>query len=556
MANIFPTHLRCEYLIDPLGIDAEKPRLSWVLESKQRNQNQTGYHILVSSKMKLLNADEGDLWDSGKVDSDQTNQIEYDGVPLKSKMFCFWKVRVWDDKNQASEWSVAAKWSMGLLKPSDWKAKWIGEPARRDLWIKKILPKLREDPCPLLRKSFSVKSSFKRAIVHVSALGHYELYLNETKVGENILSPEWTDYDVRVQYQTYDVTALLKEGKNVIGAILADGWYKGYLGPTGYINDVYGVNRRFILQLSIEKSNGTTEEIISDEAWRIWRDGPIRKSDHFMGEIYDVRKEQLRWNEPDFDDLNWEFVTVDNTVKTKLVSQMNEPIKIIKEIKPISISEPKPGKFIFNLGQNIAGFCKIKLNDSICDDGARIQLRHGEMLDMNGCLYTKNLRTAKATDVYIYHGNEEREFCPHFTYHGFQYVELTGLKPGIKPDLAMLTGCAIASSVPLTGSFECSNQMLNQLWKNILWTQWDNLISVPTDCPQRDERMGWMGDAQVFSQTSMFNMDMAAFYTKWIRDIRDGQTESGAYPDIIPYSFKFARKLKFIKYLNIVNSPG
>ena len=554
MGDITPTYLRCEYLIDPLGIDVLKPRLSWVLESNLRNQTQSGYQILVASNLDLINADKGDLWDTGKVNSDQTNQIEYDGTPLKSKMFCFWKVRAWDKKDQPSDWSSTAFWSMGFLNQSDWKAKWIGSPTKRNLFIKKILPKIRRDPSPLLRKKFSIDGKIKRAMVYISALGHYELYINGIKIGNHILAPEWTDYHKRVQYQTFEVTDTLQEGDNVISTMLADGWYRGYTGPTGYFNDVYGVNRRLILQLSIEKSDESIEEIVSDGSWKIFKDGPIRKSDHFKGEIYDARKEQDGWNQVDYDDSTWKKVTVDDTVKANLVTQMNQPIKIIKKIKPVAVMEPKRGKFIYNLGQNIAGFCKIKLSGKVCNINAKIKLRHGEMLDSKGRLYTKNLRGASPIDIFITKDNEEREYYPRFTYHGFQYVEVSGLKSGIMPDLDMITGYAIASSSPLVGLFECSHPKVNKLWSNILWTQWDNLISVPTDCPQRDERCGWMGDAQVFSQTSMYNLDMAAFYTKWIQDIRDAQTKEGAYPDIVPYTLKFLGG--FIAYVHLVNSPA
>ncbi|MHA1650149.1 MAG: glycoside hydrolase family 78 protein [Candidatus Helarchaeota archaeon] len=532
---IKPIYLRSEYLVNPLGIDVLEPRLSWVLESEERNQKQSAYQILVASSENLLKNDRGDLWDSKKVDSDQTNHIIYAGTPLKSQMVCFWKVRVWDGDGNPSEWSDIAMWSMGLLSPTDWKAKWIGPPKKRFLFrrLRRFFRKKNIDPSPLLRKSFNLKEKIKRAIVFVTALGEYELYLNGKRVGDHILAPEWTDYHKRIQYQTYDVTNLLQEGENVIGAVLADGWY---IGNTGIIagSRIWGNDRRFIFQMVIEYADGRREEIISDNTWKIYKDGPIRRADHYLGEIYDARKEQPGWDMPGFDDSAWQSVTVDETIRANLVAQMNEPIRIVHEIKPISISEPVPGVFIFNLGQNIAGWCKIRLNPSICDPGQPIKLRHGEMLKPDGTLYTKNLRFAKATDVFIYDGSEEREFHPHFTYHGFQYVEVTGLKEGVKPPLDLITGCVICSDAPLVGSFESSDSTLNKLWQNILWTQRDNLHSIPTDCPQRDERLGWMGDAQIFCQTSIFNMDMAAFYTKWLQDIRDAQFHDGQYSDYAP----------------------
>ncbi|MHA1379483.1 MAG: glycoside hydrolase family 78 protein [Candidatus Helarchaeota archaeon] len=531
-----PKFLRCEYLINPLGIDVLNPRLSWILESTDRSQKQkqTAYHILVASSKEILEQNKGDIWDTNKVTSDKSIHIEYKGSILESSKYYYWKVKVWDKDDNMSDWSQSAFWSMGLLKRSDWKAKWIGPPPKKISRIRKKLPK-KYDPLPLLRKNFEIMGKIKRAIVYVTALGEYELYLNGKRVGDHLLAPEWTDYDFRVQYQTYDVTDLVREGENIIGAILADGWYMGNLGPgLTFIHHYYGNDRRLLMQMSVEQVDGKIEEIITDSDWKILENGPIESSDHFMGETYNMQKEPEGWDRIGFDDSIWSSVTVDLNIKKKMVSQMNEPIRKIKEIKPIEVSEPKPGVFIFNLGQNIAGWCKIKLDENVCEENATIILRHGEMLNPDGTLYTKNLRRAKAIDKYILKNNKERVFHPHFTYHGFQYVEVTGLKKGIKPDLDLITGCAISSDVRRVSSFECSDDTANKLWKNILWTQIDNLISVPTDCPQRNERMGWMGDAQVFCQTSIFNMDMAAFYTKWIQDIRDGQYKNGKYPDMVP----------------------
>ena len=543
MRNMKPNFLRCEYLANPLGIDVRNPRLSWILESEARNQRQTAYQILIASSEDLLQNNEGDLWDSTKIESDQSIQINYQGEPLKSRMFCYWKVRVWDKDNQVSDWSEPAFWSMGLCESEDWKAKWIGAPAKRFYLLRHLFPK-KITPSPLLRKSFIIEGKIRRALVYVTALGEYELHLNGTRVGDHFLAPEWTDYDYRVQYQTYDVTELLKEGENVIGAILADGWFAGHIGLTFFWNHtVYGINRRLLLQLTVEQIDGTVKEIKTDSDWKILEAGPIRKADHFKGETYNAQKEQMGWDKPGFDDSQWTKVTVDDKIHKTLVAQQNEPIRIVKEITPIAVTEPKPGIFVFNLGQNIAGWCKIRLGESTCAPNATVTLRHAEMLKDDGTLYTRNLKTATAMDKYILKGTEEREFHPHFTYHGFQYVGVKGLKSGIKPPLDMLTGCAVSSDTPLVGEFECSDPTLNQLWSNILWTQRDNLISVPTDCPQRDERLGWMGDAQVFCQTSIYNMDMAAFYTKWIRDVRDAQMKNGKYPDIVPNTRKHKRIL-------------
>jgi alpha-L-rhamnosidase len=538
MGNLKLNKLRCEYLINPLGIDIVNPRLSWILESDERNQKQMAYQILVASTDALLQQDAGDLWDTGKIESDQSNQIAYQGKPLKSCMFCYWKVRVWDKDDSPSAWSEPVSWSMGLLEPKDWKAQWIGAPQKRFAWFWRQFPK-KKIPSPLLRKSFSVNTQIKRALVYVTALGEYQLYINGKRVGERFLAPEWTDYDVRVQYQTYDITEFLQNGDNVIGVVLADGWYAGHIGLTFlYNHSVYGINRSLLLQLVLESVEGNTQEIVTDATWKLFENGPIRQADHFKGETHDIRQEQVGWNTPGFDDTHWTPVTVDNTIKRKLVAQMNEPIRNVKEVKPIAVTEPKPGLLVFNLGQNIAGWCKVRLNGAICEPNATISLRHAEMLKDDGTLYTTNLKTAWARDKYILKGVEDREYHPCFTYHGFQYTSVKGLKPGIKPPLDMIIGCAIASDAPLVGEFECSDATLNKLWSNILWTQRDNMISVPTDCPQRDERLGWMADAQVFCQTSIFNMDMAAFYTKWVTDIRDAQMANGKFPDIAPNTRK------------------
>jgi len=549
---IKPEYLRCEYLINPLGIDVVNPRLSWIVQSEERDQIQTAYQIVVSSSKDLSEKEQGNLWDTGKVSSDQTCHIKYEGKTLKSQMNCYWKVKVWDKEDQASEYSQIAYWSMGLLSPADWKAKWIGLPPRKEKRpIRQLIPKRKYLPSPLIRHSFKIEGKIKRATLYSTALGEYELYLNGKRVGDRYFQPEWTDYNKRVQYQTYDITNSLKKGENVIGGILGDGWYRGRLGTFGILHDYYGVNLRLLVQIYVEREDGQIQQIYSGSDWKIWEEGPIRESDHFRGEVYDTQKELPGWDSSGFDDSGWNLVNVDNSIKANLVAHMNEPIRIVKEITPIEVTEPKKGEFIFNLGQNIAGWVKIRINKDIVDAKATIKLRHGEILKEDGRLYTSNLRLVNATDKYIIDKPVKRELCPHFTYHGFQYVEVTGLKKGTKPDLDFMTGHVIASDSPVVGSFESSDVSLNQLWKNIIWTQRDNMISVPTDCPQRGERMGWMGDNTAFCQTAIFNMDMSAFYSKWIKDIRDAQEEEGNYPDFVPYPGS-----KLYRFLNYYCAPG
>nr|MDO8114625.1 family 78 glycoside hydrolase catalytic domain [Candidatus Sigynarchaeota archaeon] len=531
--------LRVEFLSNPEGIDVVAPRLSWVVESATRGDNQTGYQVLVATSEDRFDEAVADLWDTGRVPSNQTINVIYGGKPLKTRDRCVWKVRAWDAAGKPTSWSEIARWSMGLLAPEDWKAKWIGSPPRnirRRAHIKQEI-----DPSPLLRKAFSIEKSIKHATFYITALGEYEASINGHRVGDHVLAPEYTDYHKRVQYQAYDVTSLLREGENVIGAMLADGWYIGNIGFGNvkfFIKSrMYGVNRRLLAQLIIEYSDGSTSFVLTGQDWKIWEDGPVRRADHYLGEIYDTRKEQSGWDAPGFDDSSWLPVTIDDTIHINIVAQMNESIRVVKQITPVAMSEPNPGVFIFNLGQNIAGWCILRLNGSQRDANATVKVRHGEMLDLDGSLYTTNLSVARAEDVYMLGGNEDRELHPRFTYHGFQYVEVTGLKQGTTPSLDMVTGCAVASDPLVISTFECSDPSLNRLWQNIFWTLRDNIISIPTDCPQRSERLGWMGDAQVFSQPSMMIMDMAAFYTKWVKDIRDAQFEDGRFSDISPNPF-------------------
>lgn len=546
--------LRCEYLKNPLGIDVLKPRLSWKLSSDSRGERQTAYRLIVATTKERIQNDNPDLWDSKIVNSSKSNHIVYKGKSLKSQMFCYWKVKVWGKSQKASSWSKIAFWSMGLLNTDDWHADWIGELHKDRPWLLKRRRKKKSTSCPLLRKEFSVNGTIKRAFIYVTGLGEYILKINGKRVGDHIFPPEWTNYYKRIQYQTYDISALLKDGENAIGAILGDGWYAGHIGPGYYYHSHYGLTRLLIAQIVINYLDGRKQIIKTDSSWKIFRNGPIRQSDHFQGEIFDCRKEERGWDLPNYDDSHWHNVFIENVSKTLLVAQMNEPIRIIKEIEPVEISNPKEGIYIYDLGQNISGWCKIKVSPQNVDPNSTITLKHGEMLKEDGTLYTKNLRTAKSTDKYILDDKIlTRKLKPHFTYHGFRYVKVSGLKKGIKPKLEMIKGCVISSDIPISGYFESSNEKLNKLWNNVLWTQRDNLISIPTDCPQRDERMGWLGDALVFAQTSIFNMDMAAFYSKWIKDLKDAQCENGVYPKFAPYPFKRSHKFPFYK---LVATPG
>lgn len=688
--QLSPALLRCEYRTDPLGIDILSPRLSWLLQSDQRGQLQTAYQIYVASDPQLLQDNHPDMWDSGKVQSDETAAIVYAGKPLASDSVYFWKVRVWDKNDNPSPWSLPAKWSMGLLHQEDWQAEWIGydiedkpipapDVVNRAKWIwaesdasisarpgtcyfrksfelpqdwvvskavcfytaddfvelhvnGKLLRRFRNKkviyevsiidylkegknilafqadnegsnassagflaavriestdgriaefatdgawlismkehpgwkmldyddagwsraaeigplgiapweqtrpmkrllpPARYFRREFTTKNKkIKRAALYATALGIYQCFINGQRVTDDYLSPGWTDYRKRVYYRTYDVTRQLRTGSNAIGGILADGWYAGYVGG-GLNRNHYGCKTRFRSQLSIQYEDGTTQIIATGQDWKA-STGPILYADLLQGEAYDARREMPGWNMPDFDDSAWQPVIVGDTeVNPKILAAVTEPVTVFSSIKPVSVTEPVAGKYVFDMGQNFAGIVCLRIHGY---PGQRIQVRHAERLNPDGTIYTTNLRTAAATDVYICRGGEKTEvWQPHFTQHGFQYVEITGL--GKKPDLDTVVGLVLTSKTPVTGNFECSDAMVNQLYSNIVWTQRMNFIDIPTDCPQRDERFGWTGDAQVYINTACYNNDVQSFFTKWLIDLTDAQRADGQFPRYAP----------------------
>ena len=541
-ATLEPTALKCEYRVNPLGIDANPPRLSWILESSDRGQKQTAYRVLVASNEEKLKGNQGDLWDSKKISSDQSVHVVYAGQPLRSRMRCHWKTRVWDKDGKVSAWSQPALWSMGLLKRADWKAKWIcfdTAPFNED-------PELHLPPSPYLRKEFKVNRKIRRATVYVSALGLFELFINGHRVGRDHFTPGWTNYRKRVYYLTYDVTDLLKDGDNAIGAILANGWYAGYVGfapmhkKRARDRAFYGQTPALLAQLEIEYEDGKIQTVATDKNWKA-STGPIRKTDILMGETYDARLEMPGWNRPGFDDQAWKVVTLMDAAKCKLEAYPGVTVQVTQEIRPIEITKPKEGVYVFNMGQNFAGRVRLKVKGKA---GTKVVLRFAEMLHKDGSIMTENLRRARCTDTYIFRGNGKDEIWePRFTYHGFQYVELTGY-PG-KPDLGAITGIVLHSAAPVAGSFECSNAMVNKLYSNITWTQRANFFDIPTDCPQRDERLGWTGDAQIYIRSATYNMDVAAFFKKWLVNLEDDQRPSGAFPDFAP-----------LPYLQYEPSPG
>lgn len=604
LAAISAKQLRCEYRDAPT-IDTLQPRLSWLVEGEpeERGQVQTAYQVLVADSLAALEQDRADLWDSRRVDSDQSTQIVYAGKPLVSRMQCFWKVRVWDKDGKTSGWSTPGRWSMGLLDKADWTATWIGEPQPRQP------QQLPYRPTVHLRKPFALKAAPRRAVVYATAAGLFELHLNGGRVGNDYLTPGWTQYDKRLYYQAYDVTQSLQAGENVIGAVLADGWYGLHHRGRGKL--------ALLAQLHVEYADGSQDTIVTDSSWKATAGGPVRMSDIYQGETCDARKAMPGWDTTGFADATWESVNTEmfrvtpswndvtetvraaihnsvleigvsnglggdpaygmpkvlrvdcrvgdkqeskevpegqtlridaagqplviekaeygSDVRPALVSEAllqvhpGSPVRKIQEIKPIKLTEPKPGKWTFDLGQNFSGWARLKVHGPA---GTPVVLRFAEMLNPDGTVYTTNLRAAKATDTYILRGEGEEVWEPQFTFHGFRYVEVTGLPS--KPADDAVTGVVLHSDAPLTSSFECSNPMLNQLFSNIVWGQRSNYLEVPTDCPQRDERMGWSGDAQAFIGTATYNMDIAPFFTAWLRTYEDCQSPDGSFPDIAP----------------------
>lgn len=538
-SDLMPSDLRCEYLVDPMGIDAAQPRLTWIVEGEGRNRMQTAYRILVAGSLEALNDEKGNLWDSGVIPSDNSVNISYRGEALTSNQMCYWKVMLWDELGRASQWSAPAMWAMGLLDASDWKADWIGLDAAHDMppapikpWgnngknkRKKVYQPL---PVPHFRKTFEVEGGVENARIHATALGNYELFINGQRVGEDYFTPGWTEYRKRVYYNSYDVTPLLNKGTNTIAFILADGWYAGNVADVG--PQYYGKYPRLMAQLHI--MSGDEEALIAtDASWKA-NYGPLLEADMQGGETYDARLAMPGWNQNGFDDSEWLPVVVSDSVDLMIGAYPGIPVRKTSEMEPVGVFEQRPGVFIVDMGQNFAGWARIRMRG---ERGDSIQLRFAEKLNKDSSIHTRNLRTARATDTYVLSGNGEEIWEPSFTYHGFQYVEVTGY-PGTLTK-ADIQGIVLHSDLREAGSFTCSNERINRIHQNIVWSQRSNYFEVPTDCPQRDERMGWTGDAQLFMPTAGYNMDIAPFFKKWMVDVADGQFDDGRFPSTAPRVF-------------------
>ena len=681
-----PVDLRCEYRTNPLGIDAPAPRLSWKLDaasSAARGLGQSAYRVLVASTAANLSRDQGDLWDSGKVNSERSIQVPYAGKPLMSGQPVWWKVQVWDNHGANSDWSAPAQWSMGLLAASDWKGKWIGldggevkaqqlagaqwigaangaqgtvyfrrtfenspdnpvsdallfmvgsgatklainggkeeefggikKPFSTDItgslhkgnnslavavtrtgndpvaligaieldladgqrvmlrtdgqwkasssevpdWNQETFSDASWDsarvlgpyglspwgevgwawrtvlPARLLRKEFTANPHVKRATLYVSGLGMFEAYLNGEKVSRDVLAPALSEYEKRVFYLTYDVTSLVRPGANALGVMLGNGRFFAMRHDIPTPMRTFGYPQMRV-QLEMEMADGKVERVCSDESWKVTADGPIRANNEYDGEIYDARKEMVGWSRVGFKDAGWQPSQIVAGPAGTLSAQPMAPIRVTDTIKPQSVHEVRPGVYVLDLGQNIAGWCRLSVAGP---RGTTVTLRHAERLRANGMIYTDNLRSAEATDTYILKGQGTELYEPRFTYHGFRYVELKGF-PG-KPTLASLEGRVVHDDVEPASEFTTSNPMLNQIYQAVRWGTADNYRSVPTDCTQRDERQGWLGDRSGGSLGETYMFNVAAFYAKWVQDINDAQDAEGRISDVSPAYWPF-----------------
>lgn len=503
--------LLVENRVNPVGLDVLQPRFSWIITAGKRNVVQSAYEVSVTDQMQKP------VWKSGKVSSNQSVHVPYGGAALQSGQRYTWQVRVWDGDGKASAWSEKGFWQMALLNAEDWKAKWIMGGGPEDTTSR---------PSPLLRKGFKAAKKVQRATAYITAQGLYEAFINGNRVGDAVLTPGWTSYNKRLQYQQYDVTNLIAAGDNAIGVVLGSGWYRGFIGFGGQKN-FYGKEIALLLQLDITYSDGSEETIVSDESWKS-STGSIIHSEIYHGEAIDARKAVAGWDKPGFNDGAWQPVVVKTDNKVNLVATYNEPIRRHEKFSPVKVFTTPKGEQVIDFGQNLVGWVKVRARGAA---GTKITIWHAEVLDKNGNFYTENLRPAKQQNVFILAGSGDEVFEPHFTFQGFRYIRVEGYPGELKPENFEAT--ALYSDMPLTGSFESSHPLINKLQQNIQWGQRGNFLDVPTDCPQRDERLGWTGDAQAFARTATFNFGVNSFFAKWLRDVEADQVE-GSVPFVVP----------------------
>jgi len=547
------TGLQVEHRVNPTGLDDANPRFQWRLSGDTKGLKQSAYHIVVSSS-----PDKADLWDSGKVTA-SASHVRYAGKPLPSSADIHWKVQTWNGDDKASGWSEAQKFTTALIG-SEPTAPWIS--FKDTSQFHRDRGKLHLPPPRYYRATFTTDKKIVRAIAHASALGIYELHVNGKRIGDTYFTPGWTNYRKRAYYNTYDLTGHFNPRRNTVGAIVADGWYAGYVGygklvgygPYQTGRNIYGKTPALMVQIKLTFEDGSSRTVMSQKRWRT-STGPEFEADFLMGEGYDARKEIPGWCTNEFDASSWPnaipaadngihpHVFTDRFTKERrefgfvqppvLQAYPAQPVRVTEELPAKSVKAAGIGKWIFDLGQNIAGNIRLQVNGK---PGQKLTIRYGEMLHPDGRLMTENLRAARSTDTYICMGDPNGEsWTPRFTFHGFQFVEIAGLAD--QPPLSTVTGLVLHSDTPFSSGFECSDPVVTQVYKNAVWTQRGNWIDLPTDCPQRDERMGWCGDAQIYAASAAYHADVAAFFKKWLRELEDSMGPDSLYPSYAPYPF-------------------
>lgn len=554
----------CEGQVNALAIDSPSPRLGWILTANSRGQYQSAYRVLVASSPEILADGRGDLWDSGKIAGSQTLNVAYAGRPLVSGQTCYWKVRSWDQGDRPSQWGPTSRWEMALLQESDWRSMWLNDGRVNPSTSESVFA---PDPAPLFRKEFSLVKALKRARLHISGLGYYEASLNGHRVGDHVLDPGWTAYDHRVLYSTYDVTDQVRSGANCLGVTLGNGWYNPLpLRMWGRLNlrESLAIGRpRFIARLTLDFTDGTSQAVVSDQSWKVG-EGPIRFNNIYLGEIYDARMERAGWDSPGFDDSAWHKPAIATERVGPLEPQSQPPIRVTERITTMRVTEPKPGVFIYDMGQNFSGWATLRIEKPLLAPGTTINLRYGELLNADGTLnpmtsvagQIKGSRKSAAgvdesvggpgvppiawqRDEYITRGTPSADdgtetWTPRFTFHAFRYVEVTGLPAGSTAGRVTLTGLRLNSDVADAGSFECSNELFNQIQLMCRRTFLANIFSVQSDCPHR-ERFGYGGDINATSEAFTLNFDMSGFYAKAARDIADAARPDGLFTDTAPF---------------------
>ena len=520
----------CESLIRPLGVETLTPRLSWRIKDGERGLRQSACRIQVATDPVLFGAGTPDLWDSGKVESGESVFVSYAGLGPQSRQRCFWRARAWDQAGAEGDWSPVDWWEMGLLAEEDWQAQWIGRPdVCLNNWEGKVLP------APLLRQEFELPATVHQARAYVCGVGYYEFHLNGSKVGDHVLDPIVTQYDQRCRYVTYDVTDLLRPGANAAGVMLGNGWYNCHTPEVWHFDKAsWRDHPKLLLQLEVTLEDGTTTVIQSGPEWKV-AEGPVVFDGLRNGETWDARLERPGWSAPGHNDADWEQAMVVPGPGGLLQAQLSPPCKVIETVAPVSVNEVRPGVAVYDLGQNMAGWTQLRVSGP---EGTEVKLAHSERLSEDGDINQRGIdsfikKGDCQTDRYFLKGDGEETWEPRFTYHGFQYVQVTGL-PG-QPSLDNVRGRVVHTDFESAGRFSCSNELLNRLQELTLWAYRGNFVGIPTDCPHR-EKNGWTGDAQLAAETGLLNFDAAAAYRQWLETIADTQRPSGQLPGIVPSS--------------------